>query len=361
MKKILCLYLPQFHSIPENDKWWGEGYTEWTAVRKAKPLFKGHKQPVIPLNHNYYDLSEEDAATWKWQSELAKKYGVYGFAIYHYWFGNSKMLLEKPMEILLKHKEIDIKYCIVWANETWTKTWYNLESTVLIEQTYGDEQDWTDHFNYMSKFFEDERYIKIDGKPVINIYKTKYIHHLDEMLLCWKKLAIKHGFPGIYVVSGNTIMGVETRIDNIDAFYNFEPGFSLKYNSTQFQSVKRKISILKNVLCNKALNNKRLERIENIDSVYKAINNGGVYKRKTYLGTFPKWDNTPRRGYKGSYYKGATVKKFYNSLKHIYDMSEDESFIYINAWNEWGEGCMLEPTTTDSYSYLEAIKRVVSK
>lgn len=361
MKKILALYLPQYHAIPENDEWWGKGYTEWTAVKNAKPLFKDHVQPNIPLDYNYYDLSNPDGETWKWQSSLAKEYGIYGFAIYHYWFGKGKMLLEKPMEILLEHKEIDVKYCIVWANETWTKTWYNQESSVLIEQKYCGESDWVAHFEYLLKFFDDERYIKVEGKPVINIYKTCYIEDLDNMLACWKELAIKHGFPGLYVVSGNTIKGVENRIKHIDAFYNFEPGYSQKYKTSKAESIKRKMRIFKNVVINRILHTQRLERIEDIDIVYKAINSMREYPKKTYLGTFPKWDNTPRRGNLGSYFKGASPEKFYQSLKSIYLASDDDAFLYINAWNEWGEGCYLEPDMIDKYSYLEAVKRVLKE
>ena len=139
--KILCMYLPQFHEVEENNRWWGAGYTEWTAVKRAKPIYRGHIQPKIPLNENYYDLSDVSARTWKWQSDLARQYGVHGFCVYHYWF-KGKQLLQKPLEILLNHPEIDIRYCICWANESWTRTWYGLEKEMLAEQTYGKEKGW---------------------------------------------------------------------------------------------------------------------------------------------------------------------------------------------------------------------------
>lgn len=361
MKKILALYLPQYHSIPENDMWWGKGYTEWTAVKKAKPFFKKQIQPKIPLNDNYYDLSDTNATTWAWQACLAKKYGIYGFAVYHYWFGNGKKLLEKPLEILLKHKEIDINYSIVWANETWTKAWYNLESKVLIEQEYGDQKDWTDHFNYFVQFFKDERYIKVNGCPVIHIYKTGYIEQLDEMICLWRKLSVENGFPGLYVVSGNTIQGIEPRDKNIDAYYNFEPGFSQKYNSSIIDKLLRGLNIFLRKNRNKLFRQKRLERIENISAVYRAIAKRRKYKKQTFYGTFPMWDNTPRRGYMGSYFQGASPQKFYESLKDIYVRSNQDSFIYVNAWNEWGEGCYLEPDTNNGFAYLECVKRVIEE
>lgn len=359
----MALYLPQYHCIPENDEWWGKGYTEWTAVRDAKPLFHNHLQPHEPLDHNYYDLSDESAVTWKWQAKLADKYGIYGFAIYHYWFGNAKKLLEKPMEILLNHKEIDIKYSIVWANETWTRTWYGMASKVLIKQEYCGIEDWKAHFNYLLQFFKDDRYIKVNNKPVMHIYKSKYISDFPQMMNLWNSLAKENGFDGLYIIVGNTINGVEDRNDCFDAYYNFEPGFSQKYKSSAFERTIRKAGILSRTLYNKLFHKQILERVENVDNVYRAIKRSNIQngKKKVYLGTFPSWDNTPRRGYKGSFFKDASPKKFYNSLKDLYERTEDEDFIYINAWNEWGEGCYLEPDTVNGYCYLEIIKKIVDE
>lgn len=165
--KVIPVYLPQFHTIPENDEWWGKGFTEWVNVKGAKPLFEGHKQPRIPLNKNYYNLSNVE--TLKWQCRIAKEYGIYGFCMYHYWF-NGKVLLHKPMEILLAHPEIDINYCISWANGEWRDTWKckDVKSTkVLIYDDYNNEKLWVDHFNYMLPFFKDNRYMK---KRIINPY-----------------------------------------------------------------------------------------------------------------------------------------------------------------------------------------------
>lgn len=150
--KVLGIYLPQYHEVKENNEWWGQGYTEWNAVKNARPLFRGHNQPRTPLNHNYYDLVKNGVETWKWQSELAKKYGVYGFCIYHYWF-EGKQMLEKPMEILRDHPELDINYCICWANESWHRNWYGASKELLIEQTYGNKDAWRNHFEYLNTFF----------------------------------------------------------------------------------------------------------------------------------------------------------------------------------------------------------------
>ena len=175
--KIIAFYLPQFHDIPENDKWWGKGFTEWVNVKKAQPLFPGHCQPRVPLNDNYYDLLDDDVKIW--QANIAKEHGVYGFCYYHYWF-SGKMLLEKPMEQMLANKKVDIPFCICWANVSWTKSWVN-ENKILIQQFYGDRKEWKEHFDYMLPFFKDDRYIKEEGKPLFVLYRPETVEHLNEM------------------------------------------------------------------------------------------------------------------------------------------------------------------------------------
>ena len=161
--KVLALNLPQFHEVPENNEWWGQGFTEWTNVKKAKPVYEGHVQPMEPIDGYYYDLSKpEDVIR---QTELAKKYGVSGFVYFHYWYEGRKML-EKPCEILLAHPEADIEYCFCWANHSWTRAWDGKEQDVLLKQTYGGEDDWKAHLQYLLPFFKDERYIKRDNKPM---------------------------------------------------------------------------------------------------------------------------------------------------------------------------------------------------
>ena len=162
--KVIAFYLPQFHTIPENDEWWGKGFTEWTNVKAAKPLFEGHVQPRIPLNNNYYNLLDDEVM--EWQVELARQYGVYGFCFYHYWF-DGHMLLEKPMENMLNSDKINFPYCICWANENWTNAWTaNGDVKTLIKQTYGDREEWERHFSYLLDFFKDKNYIKENNKPL---------------------------------------------------------------------------------------------------------------------------------------------------------------------------------------------------
>ncbi len=194
--KIIAFYLPQFHNIPENDEWWGNGFTEWTNVKKAKPLYEGHMQPRVPLGGNYYNLLDDNVKIW--QADLAKKYGVYGFCYYHYWF-NGKMLLEKPMEQMLANKEVDIPFCICWANEPWTKAWVGDERKLLIAQEYGQEEEWKQHFMYLLPFFKDERYITKDGKPLFVFYRPDIVPCMKEMIETWDKTCQRKWVERYYI------------------------------------------------------------------------------------------------------------------------------------------------------------------
>lgn len=208
--KFLAYYLPQFHPIPENDLWWGKGFTEWTNVTKAKPLFKGHYQPILPGDLGFYDLRVSEIQVQ--QANLANDYGIDGFIYYQYWFGNGKMLLEKPAEAMLKNKNIDLPFCFCWANETWKGIWHGIHNpTVLMEQTYNGEEDYIAYFNYLLPFFKDERYIKIDNKPMFHIYRMQDIPCLDDFLKLFNRLAIENGFDGVYFIS---TLGPHSLVDN---------------------------------------------------------------------------------------------------------------------------------------------------
>ncbi|RDU21999.1 glycosyltransferase WbsX family protein [Anaerosacchariphilus polymeriproducens] len=358
--KLIAMYLPQYHRIKENDLWWGNGYTEWEAVKRAVPLFKGHEQPKVPYNKNYYDLSNEDAKTLKWQVDLANEYGIFGFCFYHYWFKDNKQLLEKPMEILLAHPEININYCICWANESWTRTWYGLEQEVLMEQDYGGLKEWENHFNYLLPFFKDTRYIKINEKPVVHIYKSCEIEELSKMKDCWNKLAHENGFPGIYLITANTGGGLERREELVDAYYNFEPGFTLNHRMKFLERLLFGLRIWMKMQLNKLLHKKKIERIIDAKKIYKYMKRELlVYNKPVFKGTYVSWDNTPRRSFKGLYYKNTSPKLFYKSLLDLKRSVGEDEFVYINAWNEWGEGCFLEPDEENGFQYLEMIKRAV--
>ncbi len=352
----LALYLPQFHTFKENDEWWGRGYTEWTAVRRAKPLFEGHIQPRVPYDGDYYDLSDEGGERLRIQAEQAKKYGIYGFAFYQYYFTGHK-LMERPMEILLNHPEVDIKYCVCWANETWTRAWYDKQDEVLLKQEYGGENEWREHFDYLLRFFKDERYIKVDGKPMLCVYRTFEIGPFELMASEFDRWAKEAGFEGIWLVGGRTA-GVLDKLDICDAYYYFEPGYSLKHGLTGLQTLEYNISTGLRHARNIMLNAEILERRIPIDWIYSSILRRD-YKANEYPGIIARWDNTPRRGSKGLVYTGASAEKFKDTLCKLNQKIPEDSFVFINAWNEWGEGAMLEPDKEEGYAYLEAVRDAI--
>lgn len=348
--KLIAFYLPQFHVIPENDQWWGKGFTEWTNTRKAKALFKGHYQPREPLNDNYYDLSDKRIMIW--QADLAKYFGIYGFCYYHYWF-NGKILLEKPLENMLASRSVDIPFCLSWANEPWTRRWDGLNQEVLMPQSYGSDQDWQHHFMYLAQYFKDNRYIMINNKPVFIIYRTKKIDNADAMINCWNELARNMGFEGLYIIETLNSYQKEPFIKQSSAVLEFEPMYTLTHfypRSIKIMDIARNMTLYNRVNTKKYVN------------VWKQIIQKGLLSfdgRKTIPGAFIDWDNTPRMNNKGFAIRGANPEKFkYFFLlqlkKAIQDYKSD--FLFINAWNEWAEGAYIEPDKRYGYQYLSAIK-----
>ena len=296
--KIIAFYLPQFHPIPENDKFWGKGFTEWTNVRKARPLFDGHEQPVVPLNRNYYNLLEPQVL--EWQAKLANKYGIYGFCIYHYWI-EGKKLLEKPLELLLKNPKIPIKYCISWANHSWTDSWGGDNST-LIAQTYGGKRDWEEHFQYLLPFFHDPRYIKLNGKPLLLIFNPEDIKDLNNMIDDWQKWAKAAGFNGISMAYQNYYFGMNKNRDDTRFDYGVEhqPAYAfadqrskavmwVRQYGYKFLSMLQKRSGIK---INMDIT--KLELME-YSQVWERILERKPVDEKRIPGAFSGWDNTPRK------------------------------------------------------------------
>ena len=367
--KVIAFYLPQFHEIPENNEWWGKGFTEWVNVKKAVPLFDGHVQPRIPLNNYYYDLTDREAQIW--QANLAKKYGVYGFAYYHYWF-NGKLLLEKPAENMLKDEEVDIPFCFSWANEPWTNVWVSqTNSKVLLQQTYGGQEEWLAHFEYLLPFFKDRRYIKTDGKPLFIIYRPDIIPNLDDMIDFFQKKAKEAGLPGIDFAYQH-LAAAKEKMENDSKFeYNihFEPiyaEFQLGKNSHKLlREIKRKISDFFERHTNlniRSITTRRGLKVFDYDTVWRNILNRQPYSSKCVPGAYVDWDNTPRKGLNGKVHKGACPEKFkkyfHEQVKRTKEIYH-QNMIFVYAWNEWAEGGYLEPDERFKYGYLEAIHDVL--
>jgi len=337
--KTIAFYLPQFHSIPENDKWWGNGYTEWVAVKKAVPLFTGHYQPHIPYKYNYYNLLEKD--TMANQARLMEKYGIDGLCFYHYYFEKGRKVLERPAENLLKWSDINMPFCFSWANETWARTWSHIQTKnvwnsmeekealddgILLKQKYGNEQDWIEHFDYLLPFFLDERYIKYQEKPIFIFHRADLISCLPQMMNVWNELSLKNGMQGIYFIGANT------ERKGLDGYIRQEPNYSDTFNQL---------------------------RVSYDNMTDKVIRNAIFNEDDVYLCGFPSYDDTPRRGIAGKVMEGSTPSKFCEQMKKIYNLSKcrNQEFVFINAWNEWGEGMHLEPDEKFGYGYLEAVKR----
>lgn len=361
MKKI-AFYLPQFHSIPENDEWWGTGFTEWTNVKASSPQFKGHMQPEVPLDEYYYDLLDSTAQ--EWQSKLALQYGLDGFCYYHYWF-EGKLLLEKPMENMLENVNIRIPFCICWANETWSRTWDGQETSILIKQNYNeDERAWREHFLYLLQFFKDERYINKDGCPVIIIYKPQLITNCKEMISYWRSLAKEHGLNGLYIgYQHHSAFNYDMDALGFDFGIEFEPMFTIREidreKSRRFGIIKRAITHPKWLY--RKLREKCLHesKVYDYDEIWKRIIARKPERSNLMAGAFCGWDNTPRMGNKSTVFYESTPEKFKKYFKdqysHAHKMYKPD-FIFINAWNEWAEGAHLEPDQKNGYGYLEAIK-----
>lgn len=372
--RIIAFYLPQFHSIPENDEWWGEGFTEWANMKAAKSLFEGHNQPRIPLNNNYYNLLDD--STMEWQVDLAKKYGVYGFCFYHYWF-DGRMLLQKPMENMLKNQNINFPYCISWANEAWTNAWKSDENArTLIAQRYGNTKEWKEHFDYLLQFFMDENYIKEDGKPLFIMYRPEICDCLNPMLDYWNELAKEVGFAGMCFAYQQVSYYLKTDKDEsrFDYRIEYQPGYA-RYDAQNTGGSSSALLKLKTSIRNMAgtidkrvgtniaakLTKQDLS-FEDYDNLCQVILNRHGEDEKSIAGMFVDWDNTPRRGNRGRVCKGSNPEKFKKYLKqqiHNVKSTYKNDMLFIFAWNEWAEGGYLEPDTENTYGYLEAIKECV--
>lgn len=366
--KVIPVYLPQFHSIPENDEWWGKGFTEWVNVKAAKPLFEGHNQPRVPLNKNYYDLSEIE--TLKWQCKIAREHGIYGFAMYHYWFNGHK-LLERPMEMLRDHPEIDINYMISWANHDWNDSWKATAGNVrtLIAHDFDDEGDWVNHFNYMLTFFKDSRYIKEDGMPLLIIYVPQLIGKLNKMLDLWTELAKKAGFPGIKYIyqSVTACMDKSWNRSRFSYGIQFHPGYVQYITGSAFKRVwftkvvkySRKIKGLLGIKRGLSVNLDKGVKKVSYDEDWQKVLSLKPDRPNMLPSAMVDWDNTPRRKSSGWCYVGQSAEKFKRYFRVLLDKVKQEyktDKIFVFAWNEWAEGGYLEPDEKNGYAYLDAIK-----
>lgn len=349
--RVIAFYLPQFHPIPENDRWWGKGFTEWTNTAKAKPHFAGHYQPHVPADLGFYDLRlpESRAA----QASMAREYGIEAFCYYHYWFAG-KELLERPFREVLASGEPDFPFCLCWANQTWTGIWHGAPDRILIEQTYPGEDDHRRHFDALLPAFSDRRYVRVDGKPLFVIFDPSDLPGPRKTLDFWRELAHEAGLPGLHLVAV-TIRPWDFSGHGFDAAIPYKlPGRADWY---PWSKPIRKIT-------------RYIELRRGIPTVYPYAKVAPSLlpddmDRNVYPCVIPNWDNSPRSGTSGLVLHGATPELFRSHLRHglnlVRNHPPQQRFLFIKSWNEWAEGNHLEPDLRYGLGYLEVLREELGR
>lgn len=362
--KVIAFYLPQFHPTKENDKWWGKGFTEWTNVAKAKPLYKDHYQPKIPADLGFYDLRLSEVR--KEQAELAKRAGVSAFCYWHYWFGNGKQLLDLPLKEVIKLKEPDFPFCLAWANHDWiNKHWTtNNEviignSTMLMKQEYPGKQDDIDHFYALLDVFKDERYFKVHNKLLFMVYNYREIPDFKSFKNTWDKLAKKENLPGFFYM---------THIYNAEDVDKWEIIKQQGYDAVNLSLHHVPFVVRKNNVFNRIVNKiKRHVSIKPQVVSYKeaiskmcspAFNNERVYPT-----IIPNWDHTPRSGRFGRVFQDCTPELFSKHVEEVFNTiknkKDEDKIVFLKSWNEWGEGNYMEPDLKFGCQFIDALKSVI--
>jgi len=355
-KRLIAINLPQFHPFKENDEWWGKGFTEWTNVVKARPRFQGHYQPHLPADTGFYDLRLPEAR--QMQADMAKEYGIYGFCYYHYWF-NGKQLMERPVKEILESQKPDFPFMLCWANENWTRAWNGEQKEILIKQEYSEKDDIV-HMEYLcTNVFKDSRYIKINGKPFFVVYRPNIIPDIHKTISTWRNIAKKHNID-LYLgfMRAEKEQGPDLLRKGFDVSIDFHPHMEIRkkwwldinawIDGFREHFLRRKDYIM--------------PTLYDYNKYTKAIMSQQKPSYKQYPGITPGWDNSARRVGKSFHaLTNSTPAAYGKWLHHILNtfkpFSEEENFIFINAWNEWAEGNHLEPDQKWGLAYLEETKK----
>jgi len=365
--KPIAYYLPQFHPIPENDSWWGKGFTEWTNVAKAKPFFEGHYQPRLPADLGFYDLRVPEVR--EAQAEMARKYGVYGFCYYHYWFGNGKRLLERPFNEVLASGKPDFPFMLCWANQTWKGVWFGAQNDgVLIEQLYPGKQDYINHFQALLPAFVDPRYITIDGMPVFQIYKPDDVPDLSLLTDTLRECALRAGLKGLYLMAGFTPRHWNPLQHDFDGMVGSEFNSRVYYKAIQKQNNFWSNVINRGFAKESSLFSK-FRRAKPIMVEYEKAIPYLISEANHPYDYFPcavnDWDNTPRAGINGTMLTNSNPDlwriHFRQAMQKVRNYSTDRQIVFIKSWNEWAEGNCLEPDVKWGTAYLEVVQSELSK
>lgn len=375
--RFIAFYLPQFHPIPENDEWWGKGFTEWTNVAKAKPLFRGHYQPHIPADLGFYDLRYPEIK--ELQAEMAREAGIEGFCYWEYWFGNGKRLLEKPFDAVLQSGKPDYPFCLGWANESWSnKSWHNKDRSIkdrtLMEQTYSEE-DYVKHFYHNLPAFKDHRYITVDGKPLYVIFNPLGIPDSKRFLEIWRDLAVKNGLKGIHFVATGVNVSDRNeqgkkqirRTDETGRLYKklLEDGYdalsSRGYPRAELM-LEGRLGYAFRIALGKFLHYEIVRRYDYnkiLDHIYTEEDKW----ENIYPMVMPNWDRSPRSGRRSCVYTNTTPEVFKKCVNKAIDLVKDKEdehkIIFVKSWNEWGEGNHMEPDLKYGKGYLNVLKEIM--
>lgn len=377
--RVIAYYLPQFHPIPENDKYWGKGFTEWTNVAKAKPLFKGHNQPRIPADLGFYDLRLPEVR--EQQAQMAREAGIEGFCYWHYWFGNGKRLLQRPFNEVLQSGKPDFPFCLAWANHSWkTSTWENGgKDRMIVEQRYLGEEDYTLHFQEVLPAFRDKRYITIEGKPLFAIFDPYNFQDVSNFIKTWQRLAKENGLKGIYFIAmsnststlqrnaDGTLKRVAPNLQSSERVYNDLLNLGFDGINSFGKSRAEMLYMGKYARIAKKLLHQYLPFLPTHCINYEKITQHFFAPedswQNVYPSIFPQWDRTPRAGNSEGVYVNATPTTFkkhiQNALNVIKNKDMEHRILFLRAWNEWGEGNYVEPDLKYGHAFLDAIKEAI--
>lgn len=355
--RILAAYLPQFHPIPENDEWWGKGFTEWTNVGKAKPLFRGHYQPRVPGDLGYYDLRLPEVR--QQQADMAKEAGIEGFCYWHYWFGNGKRLLERPFNEVVASGKPDFPFCLSWANHSWQDKQFSKEGTerMLMEQVYGGEKDYLEHFYALLPAFKDKRYVKVDGKVLFQIYQPLAIPEVEKFIACWQREAKQNGLEGVHFV-GHThyehdyepLMQKGFAAINMVRLYHFHKH---AYSLPERAIIKLKRLWLKH------------GSVFDYGKLYQYFSDKNDAQDNWYPTLIPQWDHSPRSGKRANIFIHSNPGVFKKHVKQVFETvrnkPQEHRVIFLKSWNEWAEGNYMEPDLKYGHGYLIALKEAIAE
>ncbi|WP_200807425.1 glycoside hydrolase family 99-like domain-containing protein [Demequina sp. NBRC 110053] len=347
--RAIAFYLPQFHPIPQNDAWWGPGFTEWTNTARARPLYRGHRQPHLPADLGFYDLRLAEAR--EAQSALALEHGVEAFCYWHYWFGRGTRILERPFAEVIASGSPDVSFCLGWANQTWTGIWHGADDRILLEQQYPGPEDDRAHFDAVLPALRDSRYLRVDGRPVFYVFRPEELPDPRAFVDRWQSMARSAGLEGLYLVAEvSDLLGQGARyVDHADA--GFDAGVYVRLPASRTRG-----DVLR----------MRVRRKRGGPEVYPYSTDPDLWDAvradvTLQPSVYPNWDNTPRSGTRGLVLSGSSPEAFERNVgtavATLADRPEQERLLWIKSWNEWAEGNYLEPDLEHGRAWLEALQR----